>query len=82
MIEVTKDDNEVAEEYNYDQEEFDEYEDEDFDSSSGSNPESSDDVRHVKPPPSLPTESDRLDLMQVYWFFRHSGYFCILSIMC
>ena len=67
MIEVTKDDNEVAEEYNYDQEEFDEYEDEDFDSSSDSNPESSDDdIRHVKPPPSLPTESDRLDLMQVY----------------
>ena len=60
MIEVTKDDSEVAEEYNYDQEEFDEYEDEDFDSSSGS----SDDVKHIKPP-SVPTESDRLDLMQV-----------------
>lgn len=62
MIEVTKDDGEIAEEYNYDQEEFDEYEDEDFDSSSSSG--SSDDVKHVKPP-SVPTESDRLDLMQV-----------------
>ena len=67
MVEVTKDDGEVAEEYNYDQEEFDEYEDEDFDSSSGSSSESPDDVKHVKPPLSLPTESDRLDLMQVYW---------------
>ena len=63
MIEVTKDDSEIAEEYNYDQEEFDDYEDEDFDSSSGSNSGSSDDVKHVKPP--VPTESDRLDLMQV-----------------
>ena len=63
MVEVTKDDGEIAEEFNYDQEEFDEYEDEDFDSSSNSG--SSDDREHVKPPPSVPTESDRLDLMQV-----------------
>ena len=62
MIEVTKDDGEVAEEFNYDQEEFNEHEDEDFDSSSSSGP--SDDTEHVKPP-SVPTESDRLDLMQV-----------------
>lgn len=61
MVEVTKDDDEVVEEFNYDQEEFDEYEDEDFDSSSGS----LDGVEHVEPPPSIPTESDRLDLMQV-----------------
>ena len=64
MVEVTKDDDgEVAEEFNYDQEEFDEYDDEDFDSSSGS-----DSSTHVKPPPSStgPTESDRLDLLQVY----------------
>ena len=63
MIEVTKDDGEVAEEYNYDQEEFDEYEDENFDSSSGSSSGSPSD--DGKPPPSVPTESDRLDLMQV-----------------
>ena len=32
MVEVTKDDDgEVAEEFNYDQEEFDEYDGEDFD---------------------------------------------------
>ena len=62
MIEVTKDDSEVAEEFNYDQEEFDEYEDEDFDSSSGSSSGSSHDV---KPPSFVPIESDRLDLMQV-----------------
>lgn len=61
MIEVTRDDHEIAEEFNYDQEEFDEYEDEEFDSSSSS----SDDTEHTKPLPSVPTESDRLDLMQV-----------------
>ena len=65
MIEVTKDDGEVAEEFNYDQEEFDGYEDEDFDSSSGSDTGSSDGIERVKPPPSVPTEPDRLDLMQV-----------------
>lgn len=61
MIEVTRDDHEIAEEFNYDQEEFDEYEDEEFDSSSSS----SDDTEHTKPLPSVPTESDWLDLMQV-----------------
>ena len=65
MVEVTMDDNELAEEFNYDQEEFDEYEDEDLDSSSGSGTESSNDTQDVKPPPSVPTENDRLDLMQV-----------------
>jgi len=62
MIEVTKGDGEVAEEFNYDQEEFDEYEDEDFESSSSSG--SLDNTKHVKAP-SVPMESDRLDLMQV-----------------
>ena len=65
MVEVTKDDNEVAEEFNYDQEEFDEYEDEEFESSSGSGTESSDSTQHIKSQPSVATETDRLDLMQV-----------------
>ena len=65
MVEVTKDDNEVAEEFNYDQEEFDEYEDEEFESSSGSGTESSDSTQHIKSHPSVATETDRLDLMQV-----------------
>jgi len=61
MIEVIKadDDGDIAEEYNYDQEEFDDYEDEDFDSVSSSSSSHS-----FKSPPA-PNESDRLDLMQV-----------------
>ena len=62
MIEVTKaedDDGDIAEEYNYDQEEFDDYEDEDFDSVSSSSSSHS-----FKSPPA-PSETDRLDLMQV-----------------
>ena len=61
MIEVTKADNDgdITEEYNYDQEEFDDYEDEDFDSVSSSSSSHS-----FKSPPA-PSESDRLDLMQV-----------------
>jgi len=62
MIEVTKadDDGEITEEYNYDQEEFDDYDDEEFDSASSSSSHSLD----LKSPPA-PSESDRLDLMQV-----------------